>query len=70
MRGWASRYARLVLERCGNNKRKACRQLDISYHTLQSYLRSDCRAPMRRRSGATEGRGYPPVPAPRPVDER
>jgi transcriptional regulator with PAS, ATPase and Fis domain len=70
MRGWASRYARLVLERCGNNKRKACRQLDISYHTLQSYLRSDCRAPMRRRSGATEGRGYPPVPAPGPVDER
>ncbi len=39
MRAWASRYARLVLERCGNNKRQACRQLGISYHTLQAYLR-------------------------------
>ena len=39
MRAWGSRYARLVLERCGNNKRQACRQLGISYHTLQNYLR-------------------------------
>jgi two-component system NtrC family response regulator len=39
MRGWGSRYARLVLERCGNNKRQACRELGISYHTLRSYLR-------------------------------
>jgi transcriptional regulator with PAS, ATPase and Fis domain len=39
MRAWASRYARLVLERCGNNKRQACRELGISYHTLRSYLR-------------------------------
>jgi hypothetical protein len=39
MREWGSRYARLVLERCGSNKRKACRVLDISYHTLQTYLR-------------------------------
>ena len=39
MRAWASRYARLVLERCGNNKRRACRELGISYHTLQAYLR-------------------------------
>ena len=38
MRTWAGRYARLVLERCGNNKRKACQRLDISYHTLQAYL--------------------------------
>lgn len=38
MRAWAGRYARLVLERCGNNKRKACQRLDISYHTLQAYL--------------------------------
>lgn len=38
MRAWGSRYARLVLERCGNNKRRACRELGISYHTLQSYL--------------------------------
>jgi DNA-binding NtrC family response regulator len=49
MRAWASRYARLVLERCGNNKRKTCRELQISYHTLQAYLRSDRRKPMRRR---------------------
>jgi transcriptional regulator with PAS, ATPase and Fis domain len=39
MRAWGSRYARLVLERCGHNKRRACRKLGISYHTLQAYLR-------------------------------
>ena len=39
MRAWGSRYARLVFERCGRNKRRTCRQLDISYHTLQAYLR-------------------------------
>ena len=39
MRAWGSRYARLVLERCENNKRRACRELGISYHTLQGYLR-------------------------------
>lgn len=42
MRTWASRYARLVLERCGNNKRRACRELGISYHTLQAHLRYRC----------------------------
>jgi transcriptional regulator with PAS, ATPase and Fis domain len=39
MRAWGSRYARLVLERCANNKRQACRELGISYHTLQGYIR-------------------------------
>ncbi len=39
MRTWGSRYARLMLERCGNNKRRTCEVLGISYHTLQSYLR-------------------------------
>jgi len=39
MRAWASRYARLVLDRCNGNKRGACRVLGITYHTLQSYLR-------------------------------
>jgi hypothetical protein len=39
MRAWGSRYARLVFERCGHNKRRACRVLEISYHTLQAYLR-------------------------------
>jgi transcriptional regulator with PAS, ATPase and Fis domain len=39
LRAWGSRYVRLVLERSGQNKRKACRALGISYHTLQAYLR-------------------------------
>ena len=39
MRTWGSRYARLMLERCGHNKRRTCEVLGISYHTLQSYLR-------------------------------
>jgi transcriptional regulator with PAS, ATPase and Fis domain len=39
MRAWRSRYAQLVLRRCGDNKRQACRTLKISYHTLRSYLR-------------------------------
>lgn len=39
MRAWGSRYARMVFERCDNNKRQACRELGISYHTLQAYLR-------------------------------
>ena len=38
MRAWGSRYARMVLERCQQNKRQACRELGISYHTLQAYL--------------------------------
>jgi transcriptional regulator with PAS, ATPase and Fis domain len=39
MRTWGSRYARMVLERCDNNKRQTCRELGISYHTLNAYLR-------------------------------
>ena len=39
LRAWGSRYARLVLARSGSNKRRACRALGISYHTLQAYLR-------------------------------
>jgi transcriptional regulator with PAS, ATPase and Fis domain len=39
LRAWASRYARLILERCRGNKREACRVLGISYHTLQAYVR-------------------------------
>ena len=38
MRAWGSRYARLVFERCGGNKRAAARFLDISYHTPEAYL--------------------------------
>jgi transcriptional regulator with PAS, ATPase and Fis domain len=39
MRAWASRYARLVYERNGSNKRQTCRELGISYHTLRGHLR-------------------------------
>jgi transcriptional regulator with PAS, ATPase and Fis domain len=49
MRAWGSRYARLIFERCGRNKRAAARYLDISYHTLEAYL----------------GYGYTPVPGSR-----
>jgi len=38
MRAWGSRYARLVVNECGGNKREACRLLGISYHTLVAYL--------------------------------
>ena len=38
MRAWGSRYARLILERSGHNKRQACQVLGISYHTLNAYL--------------------------------
>ena len=38
LRAWAARYVRLVLQRCAYNKRDACQMLDISYHTLQTYL--------------------------------
>jgi DNA-binding NtrC family response regulator len=51
MRAWASRYARLVYERCRRNKRHACRVLNISYHTLEAYLRHTevVQAPSKRR---------------------
>ena len=39
MRAWGSRYARLMFERCGRNKRAASRVLGISYHTLEAYPR-------------------------------
>jgi DNA-binding NtrC family response regulator len=39
LRWWASRYTKLVLRRCADNKREACRVLNISYHTLQAHLR-------------------------------
>jgi len=51
MRAWGSRYARLVLERCENNKRRACRELGISYHTLQGYLKFQPDGPRPLRPG-------------------
>jgi transcriptional regulator with PAS, ATPase and Fis domain len=53
MRAWGSRYARLVLERCQNNKRQACRELGISYHTLRAYLDF--------RPDGDDGGGSPPT---------
>jgi len=38
-----------VFERSGRNKRRACRVLDISYHTLQAYLRYAPSAPPATR---------------------
>ncbi len=38
LRAWGARYARLIHDRCHQNKRKACEVLDISYHTLVTYL--------------------------------
>lgn len=40
LRRWGSRYVHLVWQRCGQNKREACRVLDISYHTLMVHLRA------------------------------
>jgi two-component system response regulator HydG len=50
LRQWAARYVRLVVHRCGHNKRRACRELQISYHTLNAYLRRPL-----------EGAGSPPA---------
>ncbi|MBI2834896.1 MAG: sigma 54-interacting transcriptional regulator [Acidobacteria bacterium] len=59
MRAWGTRYARLVLERCANNKRRTCEALGISYHTLQAYLRYEPRAkpsPIAAHSDPRKGR--------------
>ncbi len=69
MRTWGSRYARMVLERCDNNKRQTCRELGISYHTLNAYLRfrPDRVAGLPPANEAGAGRadrpqGYTPAP--------
>jgi DNA-binding NtrC family response regulator len=51
LRVWARRYARLVLDRSGGNKRQAARTLGISPHTLAAYLRD---APVDNASSAGE----------------
>ena len=69
MRTWGSRYARMVLERCDNNKRQTCRELGISYHTLNAYLRFRpdhvAGVPPAKQAGAgraDEPQGYMPEP--------
>jgi len=38
LRGCIARYTRLILDQCQGNKRRACEILDITYHTLNTYL--------------------------------
>jgi transcriptional regulator with PAS, ATPase and Fis domain len=54
MRAWGSRYARYVLEKNGGNKRQACKALDISYHTLNAYLRHKSRPAAKPRIDETQ----------------
>jgi transcriptional regulator with PAS, ATPase and Fis domain len=58
MRTWGSRYARMVLERCENNRRRTCRELGISYHTLRAYLQWTPEQEKRRNSKKA---GLPPA---------
>jgi hypothetical protein len=60
MRAWGSRYARMVFERCAENKRRTCRELGISYHTLNAYLRYNPEA-RRARRAAKRRAGVPPA---------
>ncbi len=76
MRAWGSRYARLVFERCGRNKRAASRLLDISYHTLEAYLRygdvshgTRRRLPEWTRGASVPKAGELPGKEPRVIEE-
>lgn len=62
LRAWSSRYVRLVLDRCAGNKRRACDELDISYHTLKVLLEYG--------AGAPNGDARPPTVAGSPLDGR
>ena len=53
LRAFGSRYARLVLARCSQNKRRACQVLGISYHTLRAYIEYEPWMP--RGSAGSEG---------------
>ena len=63
LRGYASRYARLMLDRCNGNKRRACQILDISYHTLKTHLEYDSGATRTVRESTTGGVALPSGPA-------
>jgi two-component system response regulator HydG len=69
MRAWGSRYARLVLHKCGENKRRACDVLGISYHTLQAYLRYRDRPRAARGGGSGWSSPAPASAAPGVVAE-
>lgn len=69
MRAWGSRYARLVLHKCGENKRRACDVLGISYHTLQAYLRYRDRPRVIRGGGSGWSSPAPDSAAPGVVAE-
>lgn len=60
IRAWGSRYARLVYEKCGRNKRRACALLDISYHTLNAYLEYRPLPPVRSQTASVAGDGSRP----------
>jgi two-component system, NtrC family, response regulator HydG len=62
LRAWTSRYARLVLDRCHGNKREACRVLDITYHTLQAYIRFPSGDGQARQSAAALAAASEPPP--------
>ncbi len=61
LRAWSSRYVRLVLDRCEGNKRRACDELDITYHTLQAHLDFSRPSPGPVESAPLPGRGVFPV---------
>ena len=66
LRAWGSRYVRLVFAHCDHNKRRACRALGISYHTLRAYLDYE---PWAERRG-TSVAGWPgdgPEPRAKPT---
>jgi transcriptional regulator with PAS, ATPase and Fis domain len=56
LRKWARRYVRLMVAECDGNKRRAARVLDISHHTLRSYLRDADGEPS---IASRDGRGQP-----------
>jgi hypothetical protein len=69
LRAWASRYARLVWHRSGQNKRKACRALGISYHTLDAHLRYRPRVPHAPAQPEDDRRGGRATPAAAPRED-
>jgi transcriptional regulator with PAS, ATPase and Fis domain len=67
LRHCGTRYVRLMFDRCGRNKRATCRVLDISYHTLQAYLKQGALADQvsaAAPSGSYPGSGEVESPGP------